>query len=114
VLDVIRDEDLIANARETGAYLKQGLRDLMNRHAIIGDVRGTGLALGIELVLDRKTREPAPAAQITLLSLVRNEGVLVGGEGEAGNIVKIRPPIVFRREHAAIAIAAIDRALTRL
>jgi 4-aminobutyrate aminotransferase-like enzyme len=114
VLDVIRDEDLIANARETGAYLKQGLRDLMKRHVIIGDVRGRGLALGMELVIDRKTRKPAPAAQITLLNLVRNEGVLVGGEGEAGNIVKIRPPIVFRREHADIAIAAVDRALTRL
>ncbi|MGE3832029.1 MAG: aminotransferase class III-fold pyridoxal phosphate-dependent enzyme, partial [Parvibaculaceae bacterium] len=52
VLDVIRDEGLIENAKETGAYLKQGLRDLMRRHAVIGDVRGTGLALGMELVAD--------------------------------------------------------------
>ena len=81
VLDVIRDENLIDNARETGAYLKQGLRDLMKRHAIIGDVRGTGLALGMELVLDRKHEEPASKAQISLLNLVRDEGVLVGGEG---------------------------------
>jgi 4-aminobutyrate aminotransferase-like enzyme/aminoglycoside phosphotransferase (APT) family kinase protein len=114
VLDVIRDENLIENAKETGAYLKQGLRNLMDRHAIIGDVRGTGLALGMELVLDRKTRAPASHTQITLLNLVRDEGVLVGGEGAAGNIIKIRPPIVFRREHADIAIAAIDRAVARL
>jgi 4-aminobutyrate aminotransferase-like enzyme len=81
---------------------------------IIGDVRGTGLALGMELVLDRKTREPASNAQITLLNLVRDEGVLVGGEGAGGNIIKIRPPMVFRRDHADIAVAAFDRALTRL
>jgi len=114
VLDVIRDENLIENAKETGAYLKHGLRDLMKGHSIIGDVRGTGLALGIELVLDRKTKEPASKAQKPLLNLVRDEGVLVGGEGAAGNIIKIRPPIVFRREHADIAIAAIDRAFGRL
>jgi 4-aminobutyrate aminotransferase-like enzyme len=114
VLDVIRDERLIDNARVTGAYLKQGLRDLMQRHAMIGDVRGTGLALGMELVRDRKTREPGSGMQRPLLNLMRDAGVLVGGEGVAGNIIKIRPPIVFTKEHAGIAIAAFDHALARL
>ena len=114
VLDVIRDEGLIENAKLTGAYLKEGLRDLMKRHAIIGDVRGTGLALGMELVHDRKTRAPAADLQAPLLNLMRDEGVLVGAEGALGNIVKIRPPIVFRKEHADIVIAAFDRALGRL
>ena len=114
VLDVIRDEGLIENAKETGAYLKRGLRDLMTRHAVVGDVRGTGLALGMELVRDRTTREPAAELQAPLLNLIRDEGVLTGGEGVLGNIIKIRPPIVFRKEHADIATAAIDRALGRL
>ncbi len=114
VLDVIRDEQLIENAARTGAILKAGLKLLMEKHAIIGDVRGTGLALGLELVRDRKTLEPASAEAKRLLSLARDQGVLVGGEGKFANIVKIRPPIVFRPEHAEIAIAAIDRALGQL
>jgi 4-aminobutyrate aminotransferase-like enzyme len=114
VLDVIRDEDLIENARATGAILKRGLVKLQDRHAIIGDVRGVGLALGLELVKDPKTLEPAGAETRRLLSLARDEGILVGGEGRFANIVKIRPPIVFRPAHAEIAIQALDRALSRL
>jgi 4-aminobutyrate aminotransferase-like enzyme/Ser/Thr protein kinase RdoA (MazF antagonist) len=114
VLDVIRDEGLVHNARETGLYLKEGLRRLMDKHAIVGDVRGTGLAIGMELVLDRDRLTPATDAAKRLLSLVRDEGALVGGEGQFGNIVKIRPPMVFDLEHADIAIAAIDRALAGL
>jgi 4-aminobutyrate aminotransferase-like enzyme len=114
VLDVIRDEKLIENAHEAGNYLRNGLRNLMAEHPLIGDVRGVGLAVGIELVRDRRTLEPAPREATRLLSLVRDEGVLVGGEGKLGNIVKIRPPIVFRKTHADIAIAAISRALSRL
>lgn len=114
VLDVIEREGLIANAGRSGAYLKQGLKRLGDKHALIGDVRGTGLALGMELVLDRKTLEPAKAETKRLLDLVRDEGVLIGSEGVLGNIVKIRPPIVFTTEHAEIVIDAVDRALTRL
>ncbi len=114
VLDVIRDEDLIANARDTGAYLRDGLRKLMSMHAIIGDVRGCGLAVGVELVRDRTSRSPADAALKPLLNLLRDEGILTGSEGKLGNILKIRPPIVFRREHADMAVAALDRALSRL
>ncbi len=114
VLDVIRDEGLIANARDTGAYLREGLRALMKKHEIIGDVRGVGLAVGVELVRDRKTKEPAGEVLKPLLNILRDEGVLAGNEGKLGNIVKIRPPIVFTREHADIAIAALDRALSKL
>ena len=111
VLDVIRDENLVANAASTGTYLKRGLTALMDKHEIIGDVRGTGLALGVELVLDRKTLEPASAVTKRVVSRIRDEGVLVGSEGRLANILKVRPPIVFTPQHADIAIAAIDRAL---
>lgn len=114
VLDVIHDEGLIANASATGAYFKQGLKGLMAKHDLIGDVRGTGLALGIELVTDRKTLAPAAEQTKRLLNLMRDEGVLIGSEGVLSNILKIRPPIVFTQEHADLAVAALDRALSKL
>ena len=114
VLDVIRDERLAENALAVGAYLRQALQRLMARHALIGDVRGVGLATGVELVRDRQTKEPAPAETARLLNLLRDEGVLVGGEGKHANVLKIRPPIVFTHEHADFAATALDRALARM
>lgn len=114
VLDVIERERLIDNAGETGALLKQGLGALMDRHDVIGDVRGAGLTVCIELVRDRNSLQPARAETDRTLNLMRDEGVLVGNEGLHGNIVKIRPPMVFRREHAEMAVNALDRALSRL
>ncbi|MGL4295093.1 MAG: aspartate aminotransferase family protein, partial [Aestuariivirga sp.] len=77
-------------------------------------VRGVGLATGLELVRDRDSREPADRETSRLVNLLRDEGVLMGSEGKLGNIVKIRPPLVFSRENAEFAVAAIDRALARL
>jgi 4-aminobutyrate aminotransferase-like enzyme/Ser/Thr protein kinase RdoA (MazF antagonist) len=114
VLDVIRDEGLVANAQAVGGYFREKLGDLMQRHAIIGDVRGVGLALGMELVRDRASREPAAAETRRFLNLLRDQGVLAGGEGQFGNVVKIRPPLVFARDHADLAVQGIDRALSRL
>ena len=114
VLDVIRDEGLVENALEVGACFRQALHGLMAKHALIGDVRGIGLATGVELVRDRRTKEPAPAETSRLLNLLRDEGVLMGGEGKLGNVLKIRPPIVFSRDHAGLAVAALDRALAKL
>jgi 4-aminobutyrate aminotransferase-like enzyme len=114
VLDVIEREGLVANATRSGNYLKRGLAKLAERHSLIGDVRGVGLALGVELVRDRQTLEPAKEETKRLINLLRDEGVLIGSEGEQGNILKIRPPVVFTTEHAEIVIAAVDRALGRL
>jgi 4-aminobutyrate aminotransferase-like enzyme/Ser/Thr protein kinase RdoA (MazF antagonist) len=114
VFDVIERERLIDNAGETGAFLKQGLGALMERHDVIGDVRGAGLTVCIELVRDRNSLEPAKAETDRTLNLMRDEGVLVGNEGLHGNIVKIRPPMIFNREHAEVVVNALDRALARL
>ena len=114
VLDVIRDEALVENARDVGDYLRVELKQLMSRHSLIGDVRGVGLATGLELVRDRRTKQPAPGETTRLLNLLRDEGVLIGSEGKHGNVLKIRPPIVFARENANFAVAALDRALARL
>ena len=114
VLDEIRDRDLVRNAATTGAHFKAGLQRLKDRFAIIGDVRGTGLGLGIELVRDRATLEPAPVEVKRLVNLMRDEGLLAGSEGVHGNIIKMRPPLVFSTDDADFALHALERALTRL
>jgi 4-aminobutyrate aminotransferase-like enzyme len=114
VLDVIEHEHLVENAGHTGTYFKQGLTRLMEKHEMIGAVRGTGLAIGVELVLDRASRLPARHQTARVINGLRDEGVLIGSEGILGNVLKIRPPIVFQRDHADIAVAALDRVLGRL
>lgn len=114
VLDAIRDGDLMRNARETGALFKAGLKDLARRFPIIGDVRGTGLGFGVELVRDPVTLAPAPQETDRLVNLLRDEGLLVGSEGVHGNIVKMRPPLVFGATEVEIALGALERALLRL
>jgi 4-aminobutyrate aminotransferase-like enzyme/Ser/Thr protein kinase RdoA (MazF antagonist) len=114
VLDVIENEGLVENSRVVGDYLKAGIKGLMAKHSLIGDVRGTGLALGVELVTDRKTLAPAAAETKQVLNVMRDEGVLIGSEGILGNILKIRPPVVFQKEHADIAVTALDKALASL
>jgi len=111
VLDVIEQEALQENARVTGAYLRQALGGLQSRHAAIGDVRGAGLFAGVELVRDRGTREPAPAIARAVMNGMRGEGVLVGRTGVADNVLKIRPPLVFTRQHADRLVEVMDRVL---
>lgn len=114
VLDEIRDRGLVAQASVTGNCFKAGLQQLANQFPIVGDVRGTGLVFGLELVLDRETRAPAPVETTRLLERMREEGVLAGSEGVHGNIVKLRPPLVFDAGDCDHALAAIGRALARL
>ena len=114
VLDVIEGEDLLSNAEETGEFLRQAIRELMPRHALIGDVRGRGLMIGVELVRDRSSLEPAAEEATRMLDLMREEGVLIGRTGPLRNVLKIRPPLVFRRDHAEILLEALDRSLGKL
>lgn len=114
VLDVIEREGLMANARDSGAYLKQQIRALMPRHAWIGDVRGRGLLLGVELVRDQATLEPAAEEARRVVDRMREDLVLVGRHGPHGNVIKIRPPLVFGRAEADLLVAALDRALAAL
>jgi 4-aminobutyrate aminotransferase-like enzyme/Ser/Thr protein kinase RdoA (MazF antagonist) len=114
VLDVLEREGLRENAREVGEHFKQGLRKLAERHDLIGDVRGRGLLIGLELVRDRKTLEPAALETKRVVNRMRDLGVLTASEGPHGNVLKLRPPICFTREHADLTIAAIDQALSEL
>jgi len=114
VLDVIEDEELLKNAVETGDYLRRGLQVLAQRHGIIGDVRGTGMIAGVEMVRDRETQEPAREATKRIINGMKEKGVLVGREGYNNNVLKIRPPMVFKPDNADTLIKALDEVITEL
>jgi alanine-glyoxylate transaminase/(R)-3-amino-2-methylpropionate-pyruvate transaminase len=114
VLDVIDQERLQENARVVGGRLLAGLQDLATRHRLIGDVRGRGLMLGVELVTDRGTKEPARAETAELLEQLRELGVLVGKGGLFGNVLRIKPPLCLTAADVDFALAALDQALGRL
>ncbi len=114
VLDVIGDEGLMENAHEIGSYVMSGLREIGNRHIQIGDVRGSGLFIGLELVCDRDTKAPAPEIANELINRLRHRGILVGAAGPFGNTLKIRPPLCFTRDNADMFIAACDEVLREI
>jgi 4-aminobutyrate aminotransferase-like enzyme len=93
VLDFIDEENLRANAAETGAYLRAKLEELRDKHAIIGDVRGMGLMQALELVEDRQSKTPAVRATAELMEAARRNGLLVGKGGAYGNCIRISPPL---------------------
>lgn len=111
VLEVIEAEGLVENAGRTGAFLQDGLRQLARRHALIGDVRGAGLFVGVELVSDRDRKTPATVETARLVNALRERRVLISAAGPAANVLKIRPPLVFRQDHAERFLEAVDAAL---
>jgi 4-aminobutyrate aminotransferase-like enzyme len=114
VLDVIERERLMARAADTGGYLLQRFAELGTRHAAIGDVRGRGLYLGLDLVRDRTTKEPATELAGDVANHLRDRGVLISTDGPHDNVLKIKPPIVFTRDHADILCEELDDALSEL
>ena len=114
VLDVIKDEDLMSNARVVGDYVIAGLHRLQGKHEIIGDVRGRGLFFGAELVRDRKTREPATDETKRLVNSMRERGVLLSRIGQFDNVLKMRPPMPFSRDNADLLLQTLDEALSAL
>ncbi len=111
VLAVIEDEGLTQHAAEVGGYVRDGLLALQRRHPVIGDVRGEGLLLGAELVGDAETRAPAAGLAGQVTEAMRDRGILLGTTGPAGNVLKIRPPLVFRRDQADLLLEALDEVL---
>jgi len=107
VLDVIRDEGLLANAQRVGGLLLAGVRELVEQYEAIGDVRGSGLYLGVEMVSERASKTPDAAKASAIVNGLRERRVLISATGFHGNTLKIRPPLVFGESHA-------DRFLTEL
>jgi alanine-glyoxylate transaminase/(R)-3-amino-2-methylpropionate-pyruvate transaminase len=111
VLQVIDREALQANSLKIGAYLKNGFTKLAKKHTLIGDVRGLGLMLGIELVKDRKTKEPAKEECAAVFEACRDMGLLIGKGGLWGNTLRIKPPMIFTKSDSDFMLAVLDEAL---
>jgi hypothetical protein len=111
VLDVIEREGLQQNARDTGAYLKAGFEALADKHALIGDVRGAGFFIGVEMVSDRDSKAPASAQTTRIVNALRERRILISATGPAGNILKVRPQLPFGRDHADMLLGALDEVL---
>ncbi len=111
VLEVIEREGLQANSLRVGAHLRAGFERLAAKHSLIGDVRGLGLMLGIELVKDRKTKEPAKDECAAVFEACRDLGLLIGKGGLWGNTLRIKPPMIFTTGDADFMLAVLDEAL---
>ena len=114
VLDVLRDEGLQEQARVVGERLVARLQTLTKQYDMVGDVRGSGLFLGVELVRDRKTLEPATAEASFVANALRERGILLGTDGPFHNVVKIRPPMPFSLDDADILADELERAVAAL
>jgi 4-aminobutyrate aminotransferase len=110
-ITLLRDT-LVANATDVGAHLMDGLRALMEKHPLIGDVRGRGLMVGVELVRDRQTKERASDERDAVVTAAFNRGMLILGAGK--NAVRFSPPLVLTREQADTAVRIFDESLTEV
>jgi 4-aminobutyrate aminotransferase-like enzyme/Ser/Thr protein kinase RdoA (MazF antagonist) len=111
VLDVLEDEHLQERALRVGNHWMARLKTLQDRHALIGDVRGSGLFLGIDLVRDRETREPATRAADYVVNRLRERGILAGTDGPHHNVIKLRPPLIFAESDADLFVKTLDSIL---
>ena len=114
VLDVMERDNLIERAQKTGDYVRERFAELAERHTLIGDIRGHGLWIGVELVRDRATKQPATEETGTIVNRMKERGVLLNRIGEFDNVLKIRPPLPFTIEHADLLIDNIDAVLNAL
>jgi 4-aminobutyrate aminotransferase-like enzyme len=108
VLDVLDADELQAHAHRVGAHLLARLRALVDRSRLVGDVRGSGLFIGVELVRDRDTREPATIEAADVVNRLREEGILIGTDGPDHNVLKIRPPMPFTIEDADVLASTLE------
>jgi alanine-glyoxylate transaminase/(R)-3-amino-2-methylpropionate-pyruvate transaminase len=114
VLDAIDEDGLQQNAKVLGGRLRAGLLELQRRHALIGDVRGLGLMIGVELVRDRTTKEPAREEALAVMEHLRELGILIGKGGLDGNTLRIKPPMCLTAADVDFALDALDLALGKV
>lgn len=114
VLKVIEKDKLQENAFTVGSYLKERLTNLKKKHDIIGDVRGRGLMLGVELVTDQKLKTPAKAETLHIMEQMKELGVLIGKGGFFANVFRITPPLCFTKEDADFLVDAMDYTMSKM
>ncbi len=110
-LEVIDRENVQENARIVGGYLKDKLLELQGRQPLIGEVRGMGLMLGVELVLDRQSKEPATTQTADVLEWCKDRGLLLGKGGLYGNVLRIKPPMCITKDDADFLVECLDETL---
>jgi 4-aminobutyrate aminotransferase-like enzyme len=114
VLDVIENEKLQENALKVGTYLLSRLNELKSKYSLIGDVRGLGLFIGVELVLNRETLEPAAEQATFIIEALKEQGILISIDGPLRNVLKIKPPLVFTKENVDQVVNTLDLVLGNL
>lgn len=112
VIDVIEEQDLTTSVTEIGSYLREQLRTIGNDCEAVAEVRGHGLFVGIEWVKDRGNKEPDPDGAEEIMNRLRRSGLLMGRSGQHGNVLKVRPPLVFEREHAELFLEGFAAAVS--
>jgi alanine-glyoxylate transaminase/(R)-3-amino-2-methylpropionate-pyruvate transaminase len=110
-LEVIDAEGIQQNAKVVGTHLKERLLALQEKHSLIGEVRGMGLMLGVELVRDRMNKEPATREAAEIAELVKERGLLVGKSGIASNVLRLTPPMCVTRDDADFVVDCLDEAM---
>ncbi|XP_072939531.1 alanine--glyoxylate aminotransferase 2-like [Epargyreus clarus] len=114
VLDVIEEERLLDRAARVGRHLMARCENLKHKHALVGDVRGRGLFVGVELVTDRDARTPATAEAKHVVDRMREEKILISRDGPDANVLKFKPPMVFTTQDADRVVDTLDRVLAEL
>jgi 4-aminobutyrate aminotransferase len=114
VIDIIKEEDILNKTSKLGSYLKKQFQYLQEEHKLIGDVRGQGLMLGIELVNNQESKEPALEEMLLVMEACKKRGLLIGKGGLDGNVIRIQPPLILKQEEAEYACNILDEALTEV
>jgi len=109
-IDFIEEENLLENAHSVGSYFRGKLEELQAKHALIGEVRGMGLMQALELVKDRKTKEPAPEATAQLMERARDNGLLIGKGGLFGNVLRLSPMLNISKADVDEGVRLLDKA----
>ena len=112
--EVIDAEGIQQNALKVGGYLKNRLLELQEKHQLIGEVRGLGLMIGIELVTDRKTRQPASAQVAEIMEKTKERGLLIGKGGLWGQTIRIKPPMCINKDDADFIVDCLDEVMSEV
>ena len=111
MLDILRDEGLIDNARRVGEGMKIAIRTLAAESPHLGDVRGAGLFIGVDVVRSKEGYEPAPRTALQIVNRMREDGILISASGPNANVLKIRPPLVFSESNADRFLSGLRQAV---
>ena len=114
VIDIIEEENLIQNAKKVGAYLKKQLDELQEKYEFIGDVRGPGLFLGLEVIDNKEDKNPDKTLAENLVESLKEKYFLISNAGEHRNVLKLRPPLVFDISHADLLLDALDDSFKKI